>query len=168
VTQQKAGPAEPPAPQPEPVSLPTDGKIDLGDGDWIKIETNLTVAQFEKLMAGFRTMRQASFEEALAAAKRVAEVETIRFTARAGGKAAAERKEELLKLATSDDHILGIWDFVKSTISLLAVDCSIKGRDGHEIKGFDETALQGWTMVKLAKVLPYVFALEDLHKAPGI
>jgi hypothetical protein len=157
-----AGPEAPAKPK---VTIPADGKIDLGEGDWIRFQTDLTVGQFDDLMAAFKKMRAATFDDALEAAKRGAAVDAIQFGARD-----RKRRDELLKLADADaqSEVTPIWEFVKTAIVILTIDCSVKGTDGHEMTGHAREDLQRWTMAKLGKVVPYTFAVKELHESPGI
>lgn len=114
MTTQHRRPVPSPAAEPELV-IPSDGKIDLGDGDWVKLSTKLTVERMLGLLAAFDTYEQsaASLPKNRVAGSIKAQIELAVSSLAVLIVAASVRDEDGKEIAGTDEAALRQWDTVK-------------------------------------------------------
>ena len=145
--------ASAPAPEPEPVVLPADGRVDLGDGEWVRFNVRPVTEQVFKLLDALDELQQARYDEALRVAGRQAEARKVKAD------------EALAEFGAPSARLF--FRFSIAAVSALAVEASVKGPDGHEVEGLDADALGKWPVDKVAIAGRYALALRDALD-PGI
>lgn len=134
-------------PEPEPVVLPADGKVDLGDGEWVKFNARPVTEQVFRLFDALELLQQDRYNEALRVAERTIEARKVKVD------------EKLADFGVPGAR--QFFAFSVAAVAALAIEASVKGPDGHEITGCDAEALAKWPVNKVALAGKYALALRD-------
>jgi hypothetical protein len=95
--------------------LPADGKIDLGDGDWVRLSTKLTVERMLGLLAAFDAYEQATatLPKGRVAGAVKAQIELAVSSLAVLMVEASVRDEDGKEISGCDEGALRRWDTMK-------------------------------------------------------
>jgi hypothetical protein len=105
-------------PVPSPAAelvLPSDGKVDLGDGDWVRLSTKLTVERMLGLLAAFDAYEESSaaLPKGRVAGGIKAQIELAVSSLAVLVVEASVRDEDGKEIDGTDESALRKWDTVK-------------------------------------------------------
>jgi hypothetical protein len=120
--------ARPPAP---PRVIPADGRIDLGDGDWVELNVKLTVQRMLDLLGAFDTYENglADLKKGRAARALIVNVELAVSALPSLIRAASVRGEDGMQIEGHDEAALRQWapeKLLEAGSYLEAVKASLK------------------------------------------